>query len=44
MTIELIVEYLFKQNIIKFELNQKKMNLELSILDLYQKFTYLEIK
>ena len=43
MIIELIVEYLFKQNIIKFELNQKKMNLELSIQDLYQKFTYLEM-
>ena len=38
MTIELIAEYLYKQNIIKFELNQKKMNFELSIQDLYQKF------
>ena len=38
MTIEIIVEYLYKQNIIKFELNQKKMNFELSIQDLYQKF------
>ena len=39
MTIEFMVEYLFKQNIIKFDLNQKKINLELSIQDLYQKFT-----
>ena len=38
MTIEFMVEYLFKQNIIGFDLNQKKMNLELSIQDLYQKF------
>jgi len=38
MTIEIIVEYLYKQNVIKFELNQKKMNFELSIKDLYQKF------
>ena len=38
MTIEFMVEYLFKQNIIRFDLNQKKMNLELSIQDLYQKF------
>ena len=37
MTIELIVEYLFKQNIIKFELNKKKMNFELISEDLYQK-------
>ena len=43
ITIEFIVEYLFKQNIIKFELNQKKMNYELSIQDLYQKFSNLEI-
>ena len=43
MTIELIAEYLYKQNIITFELNQKKMNFELSIQDLYQKFTYLEM-
>ena len=38
ITIELIVEYLFKQNIIKFDLNKKKMNYELCIQDLYQKF------
>ena len=43
ITIEFIMEYLFKQNIIKFELNQKKMNYELSIQDLYQKFSNLEI-
>ena len=43
MTIELMFEYIFKQNIIKFELNQKKMNFELAIQDLYEKFNNLEI-
>ena len=38
MTIEFMVEYLFKQNIIKFDLNKKKINLELCAQDLYQKF------
>ena len=38
MIIELIVEYLYKQNIIKFELNQKKINFELISQDLYKKF------
>ena len=37
ITIELMVEHLFKQNIIKFDLIKKKMNLELIIQDLYQK-------
>ena len=37
ITIELIIEYLFKQNIIKFDLIKKKMNLELIIQDLYKK-------
>ena len=37
ITIELIIEYLFKQNIIKFDLIKKKMNLELIVQDLYQK-------
>ena len=38
MTIEFIIEYIFKQNIIKFDLNQKKINFELIAQDLYQKF------
>ena len=38
MTIEFMVEYLFKQNTIKFDLNKKKINLELCAQDLYQKF------
>ena len=37
MTIEIIVEYLYKQNIIKLDLNQNKMNFELIAQDLYQK-------
>ena len=37
ITIELKIEYLFKQNIIKFDLIKKKMNLELIVQDLYQK-------
>ena len=41
ITIELIVEYLFKQNIIKFDLNQKKVNFELTAKDLYKKISSL---
>ena len=37
ITIELIVEYLFKKNTIQFELIQKKINFELIAQDLYQK-------
>ena len=37
ITIELMIEHLFKQNIIKFDLIKKKMNLELIVQDLYQK-------
>jgi len=37
ITIELKIEYLFKQNIIKFDLIKKKMNLELIVQDLSQK-------
>ena len=37
MAIEIIVEYLYKQNIIKLDLNQNKMNFELIAQDLYQK-------
>ena len=37
MTIELMVEYLFKQNIIKIDLIKKKINFELIALDLYKK-------
>ena len=43
ITIELIFEYIFKQNIIKFELEQKRINFELAIHDLYQKYSNLEI-
>ena len=39
MTIELKVEYLFKQNIISLDLNKKKMNFELTAQDLYQKIS-----
>ena len=41
--IELTVEYLFKQNIIKIDLNPKKINLELITQDLYKKVIGLEI-
>ena len=43
ITIELIFEYIFKQNIIKFELEQKRINFELAIHDLYQKYSNLEM-
>ena len=39
ITIEIMIEYIFKQNIIKFDLNQKKISSNLSTQDLYQKFT-----
>ena len=39
MTIELKVEYLFKQNIISLDLNKKKTNFELTAQDLYQKIS-----
>ena len=39
MTIELKVEYLFKQNIISLDLNKKKMSFELTAQDLYQKIS-----
>ena len=42
ITIELMVDHLFKQNIIKFDLIKKKMNLELIIQDLYQKMEKIE--
>ena len=41
MTIELMVEYLYKQNIIKIDLFQKAINFELISLDLYKKFSTL---
>ena len=41
ITIELIVEYLFKQNIIKIDLNKKKVNIELIAKDLYNKISSL---
>ena len=41
ITIELIVEYLFKQNIIKIDLNKKKVNFELIAKDLYKKISTL---
>jgi len=41
VTIILLFEYIFKQNTIKFELNQKKMNFESSIQDLYQKYSHI---
>ena len=41
MTIELMVEYLFKQDIIKFDLLQKKANFELIAKDLYNKISAL---
>ena len=41
ITIELIVEYLFKQNIIKIDLNKKKVNFELIAKDLYKKISSL---
>ena len=37
ITIELMIEYLFKQNIIEFDLIQKKMNLELIVQDLSER-------
>ena len=39
--IELEVEYLFKKNIIKIDLFQKKINFELIAQDLYTKFSSL---
>ena len=44
ITIELMVEYLFKQNIIKIDLNQKKINFELVSQDLYKKISSLTLK
>jgi hypothetical protein len=41
ITIELMVEYLFKQNIIKIDLNPKKINFELVARDLYKKISIL---
>ena len=41
VTFELTVEYLFKQNIIKIDLNQKKINFELIAQDLYKKLSGL---
>ena len=41
ITIELTVDYLLKQNIIKFDLVQKPINYELIIQDLFQKFSAL---
>ena len=42
ITIELMVEYLFKQNIIKFDLNLKKINYGSMTPDLCQKIAHLE--
>ena len=41
VTIELMVEYLFKQNIIKIDLTTKKINFELIAQDLYKKISIL---
>ena len=41
INIELIVEYLFKQNIINIDLPQKKISLELMVQDLYNKISIL---
>ena len=41
VTIELMVEYLFKQNIIKIDLIKKKVNYELIAQDLYKKISVL---
>ena len=41
VTFELTVEYLFKQNIIKIDLNKKKINFELIAQDLYKKLSGL---
>ena len=41
MTIELTVEYLFKQDLIKIDLIQKAINFELIALDLYKKISIL---
>ena len=41
ITIELIVEYLYKQNIIKIDLVQKQINFELIAQDLYKKILIL---
>ena len=41
MTIELMVEYLYKQNIIKIDLFQKAINFELIAHDLYKKISVL---
>ena len=42
ITIELIVEYLYKQNIIKIDLVQKQINFELIAQDLYKKILVLD--
>ena len=42
ITIELIVEYLYKQNIIKIDLVQKQINFELIAQDLYKKILILD--
>ena len=42
LTIELIVEYLYKQNIIKIDLVQKQINFELISQDLYKKILVLD--
>ena len=39
--IELIVEFLYKQNTIKIDLSQKKLSFDLSIQDLYNKISIL---
>jgi len=41
ITIELTVEYLYKQNLIKIDLHQKASNFELISLDLYKKISVL---
>jgi len=41
MTIEITVEYLCKQDLIKIDLNQKAINFELIALDLYKKISIL---
>ena len=39
MSIELAVEYLYKQDLIKIDLIQKAINFELIALDLYKKIS-----
>ena len=41
LTIELTVEYLYKQNLIKIDLLQKEINFELIAFDLYKKISVL---